>query len=42
VENFIENVFTEAITEIGKSAVGRSLEKVETTEKTQAAIVAQS
>jgi hypothetical protein len=42
VENLIENVFTQAITEIGKSAVGRSLQEVETTEKTQATIVAQS
>ncbi len=42
VEDFIEGIFTETITEIGKSAVGRGLEEVEATEKTEAGIVAQS
>jgi hypothetical protein len=42
VENFIENLLTEATTEVGKGAIGRGLEKIEAAEKTQAAIVAQS
>lgn len=41
MKNIIENVFTEPVAEIGKSAVGRSLQEVEAAEKTQATIVAQ-
>jgi hypothetical protein len=39
MENFVENVFTEAVTEISKSTVGRGLKEIEAAEKTQPAIV---
>jgi hypothetical protein len=41
MENFIENVFTESVTEVGKGAIGGSLKEIETAEKTQPAIVTQ-
>jgi len=40
VENLTENILTEAVTEIGKGAIGWGLEEVEATEETQPAITA--
>ncbi len=40
MENFIEDILTEAVTEVGKGAIGRSLEEIEAAEETEPAIIA--
>ena len=40
MENFIEATLTEAVTEVGKSAIGCGLEEVETAKEPEPAIVA--
>ena len=42
VENLIEYVLAEAITEVGKSTIGGSLEKIEATEETEPSVVAKA
>ena len=39
MENFVEGLLAEAVTEISKSAVGGGLKEIEAAEKTQPAIV---
>jgi len=34
MENFIEDILTEAVTEVGEGAIGRGLEEVEVTKET--------
>jgi len=40
MENFIEDILTEAVTEVGKGAVGRGLKEIEAAEETEPAIIA--
>ncbi len=40
MENFIENILTEAVAEIGKGAIGRGLKKVEAAEETEPGVIA--
>ena len=42
VEGFVEDILAEAVTKVGKSAVGWAIEKVEATEEVEAGIIAQS
>jgi len=42
MENFIEDILTEAVTEVGKGSIRRSFEEIETTKETEPGIVAQS
>ena len=36
MENFIEDILTEAVTEVGKGAIGGGLEEVEAAEEAEA------
>ncbi len=40
MEDFIEDILTEAVTEVGKGAVGWGLEEIEAAEETEPAIIA--
>ena len=42
MENLIEIVLTEAVSEVGKGAIGRSFEEVEATKETEPGIITQS
>jgi hypothetical protein len=41
MENLIENTLTEAVTEVGKGAVGGGLEKAEAAEEAEPGVIAQ-
>jgi hypothetical protein len=40
MENLIEDILTEAVTEVGKGAIGWSLKEIEATEEAKPAIIA--
>ena len=42
MENLIENVLSQAVTEVGEGAVGGSLEEVEAAKEAEPAVIAQS
>ena len=41
MQYFVEEVFTQPVTEVGKGAIGRGLEEVKAAEETKPGIVAQ-
>jgi hypothetical protein len=41
VQDFVEKLFSETITEIGEGAIRRGLQKIEATEETKPGIVAE-
>ena len=40
MKRFIENILADAVTEVGKGAVGRGLEEVEATEQAEPGVIA--